>query len=208
MSRLLIVGAGGFGREMFDAVNESPRYREAHDITEVAYLDDDATLVGLPAPIVGPVRGFAPQPDDIGLCALGDSAIRRDVVADLESAGLMFPAFVHHTARVGSRTRLADGVVICAGAVLTCDITIGRHSHVNIGCSLGHDVALGEFVTLSGNCHLAGGVDVSDGVFFGTSANVIPRIRIGEAARVGAGSVVIRRVSAGTTVFGNPAKKV
>jgi len=77
---------------------------------------------------------------------------------------------------------------------------------VNVGCSLSHDVVLGDHVTLSPGCRLTGGVSVGEGAFFGVGAVVGPRVTIGAGARVGAGAVVLHDVDPGVTVHGVPAR--
>ena len=207
MTRLLIVGAGGFGREMYQAVMATPSFRERHGITSIAYLDDGTPTL-LQAPIVATIDGYAKQAGDIGLCAIGSPQARRAVVSRLASKGLVFPAFVDDRAHVGDPVALAEGVVVCCGSVLTVDIEIGAHTHINTHCTIGHDVVIGDHCTLSSQCNLTGGVRVGNGVFFGTAATVIPGKSVGDGARVGAGSVVVRSVKADVTVFGNPAKTI
>jgi serine acetyltransferase len=70
---------------------------------------------------------------------------------------------------------------------------------------LGHDVVVGDVVTVCGGAHLLGGVRVGDRAFVATGAVVHPGGEVGASSRVGAGSVVLRRVRPETTVFGVPA---
>lgn len=207
MSRLLIVGGGGFGREVYQAVMDSPRFREQHAVTSIAYLDDGEPQL-LRAPVVGTIGGYVKLDGDIGLCAIGNPDARRRVVGRLSSKGLTFPAFIDDRAHVGDHVALSDGVIVCCGSVLTVDISIGSHTHINTRCTLGHDVVMGDFCTVSSQCNFTGGVRVGDDAFFGTACTVIPGKSVGDGARVGAGSVVIRNVKAQHTVFGNPAKAI
>lgn len=206
MNRLVIVGAGGFGRELRSAVEASPRFRERHQVSSVVFVDDQPDLSLLDAPVVSTIRDYVPAPGDVGLCAIGSCATRRKIAVDLEGRGLRFITFVDDRARVGKSVHLTDGAVICANSIVTVDVKIGRHTHINSGCLVGHDVVIGDFVTLSSAVNLAGNVHVDDDVFFGTGAIVIPGRKIGPGATVGAGSVVVRHVKPRVTVFGNPAK--
>ncbi|MDO5682397.1 MAG: NeuD/PglB/VioB family sugar acetyltransferase [Propionibacteriaceae bacterium] len=208
MSRLVIVGAGGFGRELYQAVEDSPEFRRSLDIDTVGFIDDNPAPDLIRGPRFGGISDFVPEPGDLGLCALGRTAVRKKVVASLEERGLHFPAFVDDRAMVGASVELADGVVICARTFITADVTIGRHTQINSGCSIGHDVTIGEFVTMSSGIHLTGGVTVESEAWLATGVIVIPGRTIGAGAMAGAGSVVIRNVKPGTTVFGNPAKKL
>ncbi len=207
-NRLVIVGAGGFGREMYAAVLASPQFREHQRITGVVFIDDHGALPGLPAPIVSTISDFTPLPGDVGLCAIGSSRGRRTVTESLEARGLRFVPFVDDNARVGASVTLAEGVIVCANSIITVDAQIGRHSHINCNCLIGHDVVVGDYVTLSSAVCLTGNVHLADDVFVGTGAILIPSRTVGAGATVGAGSVVLRNVKPGVTVFGNPARSI
>lgn len=206
MNRLVIVGAGGFGREVHAAVKASPAFRARERVSSIVFIDDEADKPLLRAPIVSSVREFAPRPNDLGLCAIGSSRIRRQVTSSLEARGLRFAPFVEDSCLIGESVRLAEGVIVCANSIITVDAAIGRHTHINCGSLIGHDVTVGEFVTISSAVNLTGNVRVADDASVGTGVTVIPGKTIGTGATVGAGSVVIRNVKPGVTVFGNPAK--
>jgi acetyltransferase-like isoleucine patch superfamily enzyme len=93
---------------------------------------------------------------------------------------------------------------------MTTNVRVGSHVHVNVGCTLSHDVVLGDFATLSPGVHVSGHVHVEDGVFLGTGANIINGIAgrpliIGRGAIVAAGACVTGPVEAGALVAGVPA---
>ena len=106
---------------------------------------------------------------------------------------------------------MGEGVVICAGNILTTNIRVGRHVHINLACTISHDVVLGDFVTVAPGAHISGRVHVGDRAYIGTGACIIngesdAPIVIGEDAMVGAAACVTRDVAAGTTVVGVPAR--
>lgn len=171
---------------------------------------------GLQAP--DSVQGF-PVTDDLdhfgapsGLdlaIGLGNPEARRKVVEGLQSLGVMnFPNLVHPRAWLGANVKLGGGVVICAGALLTTDITLGEHSHVNIGATVGHDAVVGAFSTLSPGVHLSGRVQLGEGVEVGTGACVNPGLSLGAGAVIGAAAAVVRDVPAGCTAVGVPARVI
>lgn len=208
MTRLLIVGAGGFGREMYQAVLASLRFRADWDITSIGYLDDASAPPLLRAPLVGTVAGYDYTSGDLGLCAIGSPQVRRQVVGSLAARGLRFPAFIDDRAHVGEGVEYGDGLIVGCGSVITVDVKIGEHTHINTYCTVGHDVVIGDFSTFSSQCNLTGGASVGSDVFFGTGATVIPGKSVGDGARVGAGSVVVRSVKTQESVFGNPARRI
>ena len=74
------------------------------------------------------------------------------------------------------------------------------------GTVIGHDSRIGDYVTLSANVAMGGGVQIGDGAYVGLGAMVYPKIKIGRASRVGLGSVVIRDIADGDTVSGSAAR--
>ena len=205
---LYLFGAGGHGRELAWLASE------AYPDAALAFVVDDddrfsrEPVNGLPVHAISELPSLAPGGF---VAAVGDSALRRVAASSLAAAGLVAVSLVHPRAELSPNVRIAPGAVVCAGTVLTDNVEIGAHSHVNIGSTLSHDVRLGEFVTLSPGVHLAGNVAVEDGAFLGIGVSVIngssgAPLVIGAGAVVAAGAAVIRSVDAGATVGGVPAR--
>ncbi len=213
---LIIVGAGGHGREVLGlvralnaAVDDPPWHLLG--FADDADLDADAQarLERIDSWVACRIDGIAQVARDpvVATVALGDPAVRRAVTERVVAAGVAIaPALVHPSATTGPDVRLGAGVVVAAGSHLTTNVDLAAGVQVNVGCSLSHDVALGSHTTLSPGCRLTGGVDVGEDVFFGVGAVVGPRVTIGSGARVGAGAVVLHDVEPGVTVHGAPAR--
>ena len=207
-TRVVIAGAGGFGRELHSALTTSPLYLSRQRVAEVVYIDDRTPTVPVRGDVISSVGDYAPQERDIVLLAIGAPAVRRRVVAMLQSRGARFGTFVHDQALIGEGVELDEGVIICGGVLATSDVKVGAFAQINVNCSIGHDVVIGEYSTLSANCDLTGGVIVGSDAFLGTAVTIAPGKKIGDGAAVGIGSVVIRNVRPHTTVFGNPARDI
>lgn len=207
MANLYIVGAGGFGREVYgwllDAVDLSA------EIQFSGFLDDNLeALAGFdyPVGVVAPASGFTPGAEDVFICGVGSVELKQDLCAPLLERGARFMTLVHPTAVLGRNVVLGAGVVICPRVTLTCDIEVGAMTMINCHSSAGHDCRIGAWSTISAHCDLTGCTQIGESVFMGSGARVIPGKRVGDGARIGAGSVVVRQVEAGQTVFGNPAR--
>jgi len=207
MSKFIIVGAGGLGREIYAWLTQDLAHRGVGEIT--GFIDDNQDVLKgfpYPVPLLGSINDYQPGFEDQLVVSLGDPVVRRDVVASLVGKGARFYSLVHPSAIVGQNVKLGTGSIICPNCILTSDISIGDFVFINTSSTIGHDVTIGDYTTVNGKVEITGKVTVGSGCSFGVGAKVIPGRRIGNGSVIGAGSVVIRHVKAGTSVFGNPAR--
>ncbi|OXS73827.1 serine O-acetyltransferase [Domibacillus enclensis] len=116
-------------------------------------------------------------------------------------------------ARVISQiSRFFTGIEIHPGARIGKGLFIDHGMGVVIGetCEIGDNVTLYQGVTLGGTGKEKGKrhPTVLDGALIATGAKVLGSITVGECARVGAGSVVLKDVPANSTVVGIPGRIV
>jgi sugar O-acyltransferase (sialic acid O-acetyltransferase NeuD family) len=208
---LVVVGAGGFGREVVDLVRDARAAGAGIDLLGVVddVAPDPALLDVSRVAHVGTVEQVArAHPGCSYVVAVGDPATRRSLAGRARAAGLVPAILVHPSASLGPSARLGAGTIVCASSVITTNVVLGSHCLVNLACTIGHDARLGDGVSLMPGVHLSGGVVLEDDVYIGTGAVVLPGVRIGEAAVVGAGACVVHDVAPGTTVVGVPARPV
>ena len=211
--RLVIAGAGGFGRGVYGWVAGAPGYRDEHGIDDIVFIDDRCASARepgpvAPAPIVDSIGDYQPDPSDEVLCAIGAPGARQAVVGRLRAARARFHTYIDPRAILGEGVRVGIGSIVCPGSVLSSQVVVGEHVHINFNCSVGHDTTLSDFTTLSPAVNVMGEVPVGRLAFFGGTAVVLPRLSVGAEAVVGAGAVVIESVPEGATVVGNPARIV
>lgn len=208
---IVIIGAGGFGREILDVLDAaSPRWPGAASAKGFAgFLDDGqpdlARLGAIGAPFLGPSDLLATT-DHRYLIGVGDSHVREALDDRARAWGRQAAVAVHESATIGRGVTLGDGTVVCPHASITTNVVLGRHVHVNLQTTIGHDCRIGDHTTISPGVNISGEVVVGRRVLFGTNAAILPGITIGDDARVGAGAVVTRDVAPGTTVTGIPAR--
>lgn len=207
--RIYLIGAGGFAREVLDVIEALARSGE--DISVAAIHADgssDATELKVRNyEVAGPLAAL-PKPGaaDRFVIGFGDSVGRERVDLMMTSNGWQAVTLVHPAATLGSLVTLGDGSVVCAGARLTTNITLGRSVHVNLNATIGHDVTVDDYVTINPLVSVSGRVTIGARTLIGTGANINERLSIGADAVVGSGAVVVRDVAAHTTVAGVPAK--
>jgi sugar O-acyltransferase (sialic acid O-acetyltransferase NeuD family) len=209
MRDLVIVGAGGHGRETLDVVEAVNRIEPTWNV--IGFLDDgepdSERLARRGTSVIGSVDDIAHLDAD-HVVAVGGGPARRRVVDRLAALRPDRAAvtLVHPHAVIGSDDRLGVGVIVAAGSHVTTNVTVGDHTHVNVGSSVHHDSVLGELVTLSPRTLVNGDVTIGDDVWIGPGAVIGRGVAIGDHAVVGAGAVVLDDVAAGARVAGVPAR--
>ncbi|RBY94985.1 hypothetical protein DQ244_03085 [Blastococcus sp. TBT05-19] len=207
---MVVIGAGGFGREVHDvieAINDTAPRLEC-----VGFLADGRADVELVedrgVPFLGPVAGLADMPADVRyVIAIGNGAARRRIDGWATELGREAIPLVHPSAVLGRhRVVLGPGSIVCASAVVTTNVRLGRHVHLNLGVTVGHDAVLGDYVTANPNVSVSGNAVLEDEVTMGTGATVIEGRRIGARTTVGAGAAVVRDLPADVVAVGVPAR--
>lgn len=207
--RLYIIGAGGSGREVAWLAEQSWGRNVAIDfvVDNPSYLKDSVNehSVKLLAELV-------PNKSARYVIAIGDSAARRRISASCHAASLQEALIVHPRAELSQWVTIGRGTIICAGVIATTNIRIGEHVHINIDCTISHDVIIGDYATLSPGVHVSGHVHIGEGVFIGTGANIIngsahAPLLIGNGAVIAAGACVTKSVDAGALMAGVPAMR-
>lgn len=212
MERLIIVGAGGFGREVHAWAAQTWGHRPDWEFG--GFLDDNpSALTRFPSPtpgwvVLGSPAAWQPSPDERFLVAVGSPTVKRRLATLLSSRGAKWATLVHPSAIVGARVRIGEGSILCPGVVVTCDVRLGRWVSLNVSTAVGHDAVLEDYVQTSAFCDITGGTHLGEEAFLGSRVSVLPGQVVEKGATVGAGSVVVRRVKAGTTVFGVPAREL
>jgi sugar O-acyltransferase (sialic acid O-acetyltransferase NeuD family) len=211
MQRVVILGAGGFAREVLDIFHALNSVEAAYQV--LGFVDENPTRKGAVlngSPVLG---GFDAVPlADRGqiqaICGVGDPAARSRLVQKAADQGLQFCNVVHPTAVLTPFVSLGTGVVITAGCILTNQITIGDHVHLNLDCTIGHDCIIDDFVTIAPGAHTSGDVHIGTGCDIGTGTAIIQGVTVGEWSVTGAGSVIVDDVPPNVTVVGVPAKVI
>lgn len=208
MKNLIIIGAGGMGRTVYSNALESLGYGE--EFVVKGFLDDNLNaLDGFPnyPPIVSTIRDYVPQSEDVFVSSIGGSS-RRSCMEEIIRRGGEFWELIHKTARICTNAKLGKGNFIGAYSVVGNDAVIGDYNMIQSYTVIGHDARIGNWNRIDTHVTCVGGIVIEDEVNIHTSAVIGHNVRIETGAHVGALSFVIRKVKAGTTVMGNPAKRL
>ena len=211
MIDIAIYGAGGFGREvltLLEQVNSQERrynFIGFFDDGKVCGSDVNGYLV------LGGINELNAHEGRLALIlALGDPMVKKTIYAKIKKNDVIYPSLVHPSVIVGDWNygTLGKGCVICAGCLITVNITIHDFTILNLGCTVGHDTEIGAFSSFMPSVNISGEVKIEEGVYVGTGVKIINRLNIGNWTIVGAGAVVSRNLPACCTAVGIPAKPI
>lgn len=209
MKRLIIMAAGGCGREVLqwalDINEKTPRWDFFGFLDYDEHMLDGKNSV---AQIVGNDDSYEIQDNDEFICAVGNGSIRERIINKMEERGARFINLIHPTAIVARSAELGGGVVVYPYSLITADAYVGKGCIINMNCSIAHDVKMSDYCTISPNCDIAGMCTIGKHVFMGVGAHIIPSMTVEDDAYICAGSIVMTKVKAGAKVIGNPAKRI
>jgi len=209
MEDVVIVGAGGFGREVHQWIDDANQERPRFAIR--GFLDGDATKHGSAIhdlPVLGDLDWLADHPTVGAVLAIGAPATKRRLVERLRTHVTSFPTIVHPRAVIGRFVELGGGAIVCPDVVITTDVRVGSFVILNLDVTVGHDAVIGDYATLAPGVHVSGHVSFGDGVDVGTGAVFVPGVSVGEWSIIGAGAVVSSPLPANCTAVGVPARPI
>ena len=208
MKNLVIIGAGSFGREVYNLALECSECGSVYIVK--GFIDNVYDIVeydGYP-PILSRIDDYIPMEDDVFVCAIGDVIWKKKYVQLILNKGGNFITLIHPQAHISKNVKLGIGCIVCCQSFISCDVNIGNHTTIQPHVIVGHDCRIGDMCQINSNTSIGGFVTIENDVTLHTSVTLLPKSKIHANAIVGAGSVVLRSVKANTTVFGNPAVPV
>lgn len=209
MKNLVIIGAGGCGREILQWAKDINKIEKKWNIK--GFLDDNPTALDgrkCDIPILSDVDHYIIETNDEFVCGIGNSKVRKELIEKLESKGAIFTSVIHPSAIVADTASLGKSVVLYPFSLISDNAVVGDGTIINMYSSVAHDSTLGSYCTISAHCDVTGMCCLGDNVFMGTTSNMVPGTKVGNDAYICAGSTVMGRIRDGRKVMGNPARIV
>ena len=209
MQDIIIVGAGGFGREVAWIIERINQIKNSWNL--LGFLDDapsvrEETLNGYR--LLGGTKDARRYPEAFYVCAIAAAETRKKVVELLKEAvpRCHFATIIDPSVIKSDRIRIGEGSVICASTVMTVNISLGEHVIINLDCTVGHDAVLEDYVTLSPSVNISGGTHIGCCCELGTGAFILQYKKIGACTKIGAGAVIVDDIPDHCVAVGVPAR--
>lgn len=203
--RLFIIGAGGHGKVVADAAMCQGSW------DEIFFIDDRypslSSVMGIEVVAqTNNIKQFCDENSEV-IVAIGDNQIRQRLQENALSQDFSVASVIHPRAVIAQSAKIQAGSVVFAGAIINSEATVGKGVIINTGAIIEHDCVVGDWTHICPKVGCAGGVQVGAHVWIGIGANVIQNVKIGDYAKIGAGSVVLKAVDSHQQVVGVPAKE-
>lgn len=203
LTRVLIVGAGGMGRETLLYLRNMIAQGEQVEVG--GFLDDNPEALvqfALDVAVMGRIEDYEPRPEDRVVVAIGDPAVRNGIVEKLNARGAKYFSVVHPTAYVAEGSQIEDGCILAPFTFVGPGARVGKHVILNIYASVGHDALVGDCCGFSPYATVNGNVRLGSSVFLGTHATVAPGCTVGAHSKISSGVAVMRDVPERSLVIG------
>lgn len=204
---MIIIGAKGFAKEVLEIFHQN------NQLEGLAFFDninpDIPNHLYSQFPVLkneAEAKRFMEKNGNEFCLGIG-SPKARSLMSDLfESWGGALCSVISPKAIIGHyNTTIGHGACIMSGTVITNDVCIGKGVLINLNCTIGHDVNIGNFSELSPGVHVSGHCQIEEQATLGTGAVLIPGVSIGHHSVIAAGAVVTQAVDAYVLCAGVPA---
>lgn len=208
MNELIIVGAGGFGRELLQWIKDINKVKPTWTIK--GFIDDNlGSLDGFECDykVIGTISDWVPLDNEVFALAIANPKTKEKIVKTMKQKGANFVDIIHPTAKISDHAIYGEGLVMYPSSGLSPNCQVGNFVTL-LSSGIPHDAIIGDYTTISSNCGLTRGIVIGKRAFLADHACILPEKKIGDDAYIGMGSVVIKNVKNGQKVFGNPAKVI
>lgn len=204
---IYIIGASGFGREVAWLLEELSEWNIK------GFIDDNESIQqkeinGID--IIGTVDFLLERKEPTNLViAIGNPKVRSAIYEKLKfNNNLVFPNIISKDVRISNTIKLGIGNIICSHSILTVNINIGNFNHINLDCTIGHDVILNDFITIYPSVNISGNVEIGNCCEIGTGTQIIQGKSIVDNVIIGAGATIVKNIQENGVYVGVPVKKI
>ena len=205
--KILIAGTGGFAKEVLCLIDDLGLLDNVEAFIEPDFIFENYSkplnIHGIP---VKPYSFLEPKKHLVTV-AIGESKVREKIVTEQLPIYTKYITLIHPTAIISKWNQIGEGAIICAGTIITCDVTIGRFAHLNLQTTIGHDCVIGDYFTTAPNVNISGNCSIDKHVYFGTASVIKQGLSVAKNTTIGMGAIVTKDIREESQIWvGNPAK--
>ena len=194
-----IVGAGGFGREIYWSLSPIERNNTVFFVDDIYWDNTDEKIL--------PLSLFESDKYEL-IIAIADSNARQKIVESLPKKSKYF-THIHPSAQIhGEDVEIGEGSIICAGTIITTNVKIGKHAHLNLITTIGHDCVIGDYFTTAPGVQISGNENIGNRVYFGTRSCIKQKLNICDDVIIGMNAGVVKNITQPGTYVGTPTTKI
>lgn len=194
-----IIGAGGFAREVYWSLSLIERVGTVFFVDDKYYDSKDNLIL--------PISQFDPNEYEV-VVAVGNPEDRFNIVQRLPKETKYF-THIHTSCQIlGNDVEIGEGSIICAGTIITTNVKLGKHTHLNLQTTIGHDCEIGDYFTTAPGAKISGNCRIHDYVYVGTNASIKEKITIHSQTTIGLNAGVVKNIDEPGTYVGCPSRKI
>lgn len=208
MKDIVIIGAGGFGREVAWLIEDINKVNKQWNL--LGFIDDNDEVQGQNLngyEVLGKLDWLMDKEVSV-VNAIANPIIRKQIMDQLKNSSNTYPTLIHPNVVYSETVEFGEGNIICAGNILTVNIEIKNHVIINIDSTIGHDAIINDYCTILPSVNVSGHVHLEECVTVGTGSAIIQNVPVGKNSTIGAGAVVTKEIPANCTAVGTPAKPI
>lgn len=205
MKDIIVVGGGGFAKEVIWLANDCNR--KVRGVLDDSAQTHNTQVQG--ATVLGNVAEWVNYKNCEFIIAIGSPRTRRNVLNKMLTLGEPdFATLTHPSVRLSNTVSIDEGSIICAGSILTADISLGKHNILNLNVTVGHECEFADYVTVAPMVAVSGNVKLQPLVEVGTGAVIRQGLELAEGSMLGMGGILTKNIPERMIYAGNPAKKL
>ena len=205
MKDLIIIGGGGFAKEVIWLANDCNR--KVKGVLDDSVQTHNKLVQG--ATVLGNVSSWVDYKDCEFIIAIGSPRVKQKVVEKMLTFGIpYFATLIHPSVRFSNTVSIDEGSIVCAGSIITADVSIGKHNILNLNVTVGHECEFADYVTIAPMVAVSGNVKLQTLVEVGTGAVIRQGLELAEGSMLGMGGILTKNIPERMIYAGNPAKKL
>jgi sugar O-acyltransferase (sialic acid O-acetyltransferase NeuD family) len=194
-----IIGAGGFGREVYWSLDPNDRINTVFFVDDKYWEDKDDLIL--------PLSKFDPNEYQV-VVAIGNPVDRYNLVQKLPVETRYF-THIHPSCQImGDDVTIGEGSIICAGTIITTNLKLGKHAHLNLQTTIGHDCEIGDYFTTAPGAKISGNCKIRDCVYVGTNSSIKEKLIIHGLTTIGSNAAVVKNIDESGTYVGVPSRRI